>query len=346
MLYEFSDGKISPVKFFSYQEIFGKEKDLENLLARNMEELFYGEQIMTIFQERSGQQAPDICGLDKDGNLVIFELKREIVSDSTTIQIMRYAQVWGQYDYDALNERYKTWRAKYKVTVQELADAHKKYFELEEPLLRDKFNLTQRLILVGNSADGNLLNAIKYWKSQKLNIDFAPYRFYEIGGQTYFEFFSKPYDIHWNPVSNKAVMFDTCKTYIPDAIWDMFKAHKVSAYGDAIYCVNYLNKGDTVFFYHKGWGIVAAGKITSNNPKDLPENEERYHSVDFLTPIPSPGNELRCLSPAEIKQALGKGFYWARTVKTPYLNEAEAKKLIEMLNDKYNVEFPNPMARE
>jgi hypothetical protein len=335
MLYSVSNDKIEPVKFYGYQDLQGKEKNLENLLAQCMEEIFEDEQIMTIFQERQYQAEPDICGLDKDGNLIIFELKRDFVNADTTIQVMRYAQIWGQYDYNDLNENYKKWHGKKKGAIKDLMTAHKEYFELEGPLLRDRFNITQRLILVGNSTDTYLADAVKYWKTQGLDIDFIPYRFYEINNEIYFEFFSKPYDIHQNPAEKKAVMFDTCKTYIPDAIWDMFKGKKISAYGDKKHWVGVLKKSDVVFYYHKGYGVVAAGKIITSKPAYIKENDEQYHSVDFLTPTPFSEKELISISAPEIKQILGRNFFWARTAKRPYLTEEESQKLIEALNNKY-----------
>ena len=41
-----------------------KEKDLENILARRIDELVRTDQLMVIMQERQRQEEPDIIGID------------------------------------------------------------------------------------------------------------------------------------------------------------------------------------------------------------------------------------------------------------------------------------------
>lgn len=90
-----------------FESLAKKEKDLENLLAENLSDLYIEDgQLMRIFQERARQEEPDLCALNKNGNLVLFELKRGEVQGDTTIQVMRYAQSWGQKSYYDLNEAY------------------------------------------------------------------------------------------------------------------------------------------------------------------------------------------------------------------------------------------------
>lgn len=110
MLYEYNqeDNSIEPMPFCDFGSINKLEKDLENLLADNLSDLFIEDgQLMTIFQERARQEEPDLYALDCNGNLVIFELKRGKVPGDTTIQIMRYAQKWGQMSYFELQEYYR-----------------------------------------------------------------------------------------------------------------------------------------------------------------------------------------------------------------------------------------------
>lgn len=83
-------------------------------MAENLGDLYIEDgQLMRIFQERARQEEPDLCALDKNGNLVLFELKRGEVQGDTTIQVMRYAQSWGQKAYYDLNEAY----AKYVINI-------------------------------------------------------------------------------------------------------------------------------------------------------------------------------------------------------------------------------------
>ena len=107
MLYRLSkeDNTIELMPYVDFESLAKKEKDLENLLAENLSDLYIEDgQLMRIFQERATQEEPDLCALDKNGNLVLFELKRGEVQGDTTIQVMRYAQSWGQKSYYDLNE--------------------------------------------------------------------------------------------------------------------------------------------------------------------------------------------------------------------------------------------------
>ena len=113
MLYKLKENKLESIAFEDFGSIGRKEKELENIFAQNLE-MIYGEYgvLFPVFQERPGQEAPDLCALDKEGNLIIFEFKRSEAPESTTNQIMRYAEIYGQKSYDDLNSIYKKYISK------------------------------------------------------------------------------------------------------------------------------------------------------------------------------------------------------------------------------------------
>lgn len=339
MLYRFKNNALEAVEYDDYSKYNGKEKDLENLLAENLNDLYIEDaQLMPIFQERQMQAEPDLLALDKNGNLVVFELKREKVLGDTTIQVMRYTQEYGQKSYADLNLLYKTYNQKNGMEEQELKEAHKEAFGLEKCLDENEFNLKQKMLIVGNSLDISLINAVEYWKSKNLDIDFLPYRFYKINDEIYFEFFAKPYDYHINPRDNKGIIFDTCRSFDEKAVWDMFKNEKISAYNSSSNFIKSFNKGDYVFYYHKGWGVIGVGIVKSSRYKEVfSDNElELYHKVELLTPKLNNENEIKCISANEICNLLGKKFYWASTTKRPYLSSGESKILADELIIRYN----------
>lgn len=335
MLYKYENNTLEKLGYYSYSDFKGKEKDLENLLAENLNDLYMEDaQLMPIFQERQRQEEPDLLAVDKNGNLVVFELKRGEVKGDTTIQVMRYTQNYGQKSYFELNKIYK----KYNLTGLELKNAHKEAFGLDKALDESEFNKKQKMVIVGNSLDISLINAVEYWKNKKLDIDFLPYRFYKINKEIYFEFFAKPYDYHLNVLDKKGIIFDTCRSYYENAVRDMFKDKKISAYNSASKFIKSFNKGDYVFYYHKGWGIIGAGIIKSSQPKEISSNKGRelYHTVELLTPVIANENEIKYILPSEICELLGKNFYWASTTKRPYLTEKESKILVDELIKRYN----------
>lgn len=328
-----SPNKLEPIPFFGFSQLSKIEKDLENLLAENLlDTLFEDNALMPIHQERSFQGEADIYALTAKGDLVIFELKRGIVGDEAMIQILRYTQTAGQWDYDKLNYYYRK-----NNTGIDLDEAHKEAFQLDRSLTPAEFNRNQHLYVVGSAANEALSKSLTYWKLKGLSVEFIPYRIYELNDQLYFEFFSKPHDIHINPNQTKGVILDTNKTYNEECIWDMLKKKRASAYGTQSYFAHYLKKRDIVFLSHRNHGIIAAGEVL-NTPKDEYNNDldvnEGYVNVKWLTNIPKKHEGvLKYMKFSEVTELLDHGFFWARTLKTPYLTIDESKLLVDRLKE-------------
>lgn len=134
----------------------------------------------------------------------------------------------------------------------------------------------------------------------------------------------------------KGIMLDTNLSYSDTNEYEMLSQSKIAAYGDAKRYINSFVKGDYALFYSKGRGIIAIGRIVSDAPVDI--EDERYHDVEMIVPRSFEGDtkSLKALSPSEIKTALDKNFYWASTIKTPFLNKAQSEILIKALEEKYN----------
>ena len=331
MLYKLgsTDGKfdaVEPVAFRDFGSFGQLEKDLENLIARNiLDVLFEDAGLMPIYQERQGQQAADFYALDATGDLSIFELKRSTAGEGAVHQALRYAQDAGQLSFAQLED----WFRGYKGTDKDLAKEHVEAFGLDAPLATHEFNRRQHLVVIGSGADDSLIDAVDYWRRQGISIDFLPYRIYELGDERYFEFFALPYDRHKNPADEKGVLFDTNRTYDEDSIWYMVENRRVAAFGGAKRFVEQVGVGDTVFFSHKWSGIVAAAKVLSKVHRD--GSETLYRDVEFVTPVPHRGTEPRAMPFARVREITGRRFYWARTIKVPFLAKDEAARLVEEL---------------
>lgn len=312
---------IDPLPFHSLP----LEKELEDLLAQNLwDVLFEGNELMPILQERPWQPEADIYALNKQGDLVIFELKRAHADGGAVHQALQYCEKAGRLSYEKLEEKFRHYRDDKPVNLQE---EHKIGFDLEHPLDRSAFNKKQHLIIVGSAGDGELVRNVDYWKSKGISISFIPYRVYHIAGEHYFEFFSLPYDQHSNPDQAKGVIFDTNRTYEEDDIWYMCTGNRVAAFGSIKGIVHSFNKGDIVFLYHSGYGIIAAGEIKSDVKEDV-DSDAMYRDLKWLTPVPKKGEPLKYMPVPQIKQVTGCNFYWAKTMKPPFLNKEESVHLL------------------
>ena len=332
MLYKLgsSDGKfdkLETVKFKDFSSFGNLEKDLEELIAKSiLDVLFEDASLMPIFQERQYQAEADIYALNEKGELIIFELKRGAAGEGAVHQALRYTQNAGQWSYSVLQKKYQ----QYSGEKIDLLEAHKEAFNLEHALDAKEINNKQRLIIIGSAADGKLINAVDYWKNQGILIDFLPYRIYELGKEKYFEFFALPYDKHRNPTDIKGVLFDTNRSYDKDSIWYMMENKCVAAFGDAKKFIEYIYPGDIIFFSHKWTGIVAAAIVKKGKIK-IPDEETLYQNVEFITPIPQKGQTINAMPFSKVSEITGKSFFWARTIKVPYLSKDEAEILAEEL---------------
>lgn len=332
MLYKLSASngefdKFDPVQFKDFSSLGKQEKELEDMIASNLLKNLY--KLMPIFQERPMQPEADIYALNKMGELIIFELKRGSASEGAVHQVLRYAQDAGQWNYPELQKRYQ----QYSGVKSELTEAHKEEFELDEPLDAREFNNKQHLIVIGSAADDRLINAVDYWKKQGVSIDFSPYRIYELGDEKYFEFFALPYDKHVNPGDAKGVIFDTNKSYDENAIWYMMENNRVAAFGDAKRFVEYIYPGDIVFFSHKGTGLVAAAEVKKGRTKASSEDDALYRDVEFKTPIPERDKTINAMPFGTVSEITGESFYWAATLKVPYLSIEQANNLVSELKN-------------
>jgi len=320
--------RLTPAPFKDFSDFGQREKDLEALLADSLLDVLYEDAgLMPVFQARQYQAEADLYALDKAADLTLFELKRGQAGNEAVHQALRYAQDAGQWRYAELEARYR----QYTGRDEALNRAHQEAFDLDHPLGPREVNRRQHLIVIGSAADEALIAAIDYWKRQGVAIDFVPYRIYELGGAAYFEFFARPYDKHRNPAHTKGVLFDTNRSWDEDSIWYMMDNSRVAAFGDAKRYIDYLSPGDIVFFSHRWVGIVAAARVKKGSVK-APEESTRYRDVEFITPVPQRDALTRGLPFYRVSEIIGKSFFWARTIKVPYLSRGEAETLAAELN--------------
>ena len=107
-------------------------------------------------------------------------------------------------------------------------------------------------MVITNGTDKDTLNAIKYWQNKGLKIDSIIYRIYQVDKEYIFEF--NPY----NPENDFIV--NTNLTWSKTNYREMLDQEKAAAYSDRKQGITNIRRGDTVFLYHTGVGVVAYGK--------------------------------------------------------------------------------------
>jgi hypothetical protein len=305
------------------------EKDLEDTLAKRIELVLREDQLMIVAQERKRQEEADILALDQHGVLYIFELKRWQSDTSNLLQVIRYGQIFGQYNYQSLQDLFRKY---IKDATGNLVDHHQQYFELAEPLPLDQFNCDQKFIVVTAGIDIKTLEAIRYWRRKNLPITALTYHVYEDGGHFYIEFhsYSPEQDDYVGLLSHDYIV-NTNVTYMKDVFKQMLTLSKAAAYYDRKNSVDSIQKGDRVFLYHTGVGIIAVGRALDKAQEiDFEGDTGEEHFVPLKFEIKADPAEERdkCVPAWEINK-IAKASYRFR--QTAFSISKELGDIIEKL---------------
>jgi hypothetical protein len=281
------------------------ERGLQDILFRSLDRLIGDDELLLLMQSRHWQEEPDLMAIDRDGNLYIFEIKVWEARQENLLQVLRYGQINGAMDYDALDRIWqRTWGDE-----KSLSDAHQAKFDVKLP--REQFNPHQVFVVLTNGLDVETRQAIQYWRKAKLDIRPWVYRAYEFEGQMLLEI--SPFRTADDPLEDQAesqgdgyYILNTNRSNHAEDDDAMLAEKKAAAYFSPWkFKIARLKKGDHVFLYRSGVGIVATGKATGKLKK-TPYHGQREHAdeeynmglVDFIDVDPP-------LTAAEIKEISG-----------------------------------------
>lgn len=305
------------------------EKDLEDLLAQNIDHLIFTEHLFVILQERRMQEEPDILALDSEGRLYLFELKRFGAEARNVLQLLRYGQKFGRFTYDELQHLFHSYlRRKSKVSsgssLPSLQQAHRRYFELSEPLATRQFNNEQTFVLVTNGLDLETREVIEYWNAKGLPVRSLVYRVFRTENDSLlldFDPFS-PYPESVDQVQGPIFVVNTNASHDPEAYKEMLEEDIAAAYYDKKRTVMRIKKGATVLLYHSEVGFIAIGKALSDyrmKTSRLGDPDEVYYiPCDFevkVDPVKEPAKAV----PARVinrNPDFNKRYSFRQTVQT------------------------------
>lgn len=233
------------------------ERALQNILFKSMDRLFPDDELILLMQSRQWQEEPDLMAVDKNGDLYIFELKAWESHSANLLQVLRYGQIYGPSKYVDLD----AWFKNATDPSQSLKLAHKGKFGVE--LQEEGFNKRQVFVVMTNGLDYRTREAIQYWRTCKLDVRPWVYRVYE-GSTDEMLLEISAFRVQDNPYEDIAEGYYILNTNISNDVIDhndMLNNGKAAAYFDPWkYKIERLSKGDVVFLYQSGVGIVAVGE--------------------------------------------------------------------------------------
>jgi hypothetical protein len=303
MLLEFNEHKLIPRKLQSERlKSFGlNERDLQAVMFRCLDRLLPSEELLVVMQSRQWQEEPDIMGLDASGKLYIFELKAWESTSENLLQVLRYGQIYGLYNYNELARLYE----RVVKGRESLVEAHQKRFGIA--LSEEQFNQDQVFVVMTNGVDVKTREAVQYWHNKGIKVRPWIYRIYAGDAEKrLLEII--PFRVEDDPYEDLAeeaayYILNTNSADGPRDDADMLKAKKAAAYfGDWKFKIDRLKRGNTVFLFRNGKGIVAVGKASGQLKKadyhgeQKYRDEEHYMHLDDFSLVDPP------LTAAEIKE--------------------------------------------
>jgi len=292
-------------------DIGWKEEHFQKLLFENLEKVLQDEELLLIMQSRKWQEEPDLMAIDSNGDLYIFELKAWESKEYNLLQALRYGQIYGQYSYEYLNDLF----LKFFPESQSLLKTLNNKFGTN--LTVDKINNKQHFIVITNGLDFKTRQAILYWSQKGIDIRSWVYRLYKLSDDNIlveFDIFrirEDPYE----DIEEGFYILNTNYSNDPADDKDMIDNQKAAAYFDPWKRnIEKLKKGDKIFLYRSGEGIVAMGIASGKLEKKPWHGEDKHKDEEYCMRLDKFKKLKKPLSASDIKKITGVNYRFMSTM--------------------------------
>lgn len=155
------------------------ERQLEDLLVASPEVLLDG--LSIVARQLPTEGGPlDLVGVDDDGRLVIFELKRGVLTRDAVAQVVDYASDLARMDAEALARLIEEHSGKRGVEpIEDFND----WFAREYPEVSEPFGAPPRMVLVGLGADERATRMVNFLAGVGVEIELLTFHAFRSNGQ-------------------------------------------------------------------------------------------------------------------------------------------------------------------
>lgn len=158
---------LQSVKEVDFSDFGIKERfDIQEWVETTPEVL--GEELLIIAKEKSyfagTRERPDLIALDKAGNIVVIELKRDDSGENTEWQAIKYASYWSKFKVKDIIEVFADYLKRRDERGSELdeANASQKIVEFVDDGTLDNINVKQRIFLVSHRYAKEVTSAVNW----------------------------------------------------------------------------------------------------------------------------------------------------------------------------------------
>ena len=173
------DGKFeefSQTHFYANHE----EAVLENWLESNSDNILEDGKLLIIGRQVTTNLGSiiDLLGIDREGNTVVIELKRDRTPRDTLAQALEYASFVEELDTAQLEEILQRYVSDEALN---LASYHRNYFELasDEAV---SFNKEQRIVLVGQRITGEIRQTASFLRRKGMRVTCLEFSYFQANG--------------------------------------------------------------------------------------------------------------------------------------------------------------------
>jgi hypothetical protein len=304
------------------QEFGLDERGLQDILFHSLDRLLPDDELLLIMQSRHWQEEPDLMAVGKAGQLYIFELKAWESQSENILQALRYGQIYGSYTYENLQRLYE----KFGGPNQDLKTAHKAQFDIQ--LTEDEFNRKQIFVVMTNGLDHKTREAVQYWRQCGLDVRPWVYRIYNgNNGEMLLEI--SPFAVNDNPYSDFTEGYYILNTNYRNSMRDhedMLTHKKAAAYFPPWkYKIERLSKGDVVFLYQSGVGIIAVGIASGKLEKRPYQGDPQHANEEYAMPLTQFKQLEQPITAADVKEITGINY---RFMSTMFALDADSGKAL------------------
>lgn len=299
------------------------ERGLQNILFHALDRLIPEDELLLIMQSRRWREEPDLMPFDAKGTLYIFELKAWESHSENILQVLRYGQIYGQYNYEQCDRMFRS----FYTGKRSLREAHQVTFDVS--LAETAFNNAQVFVVMTNDIDHKTREAVQYWRSQGLDVRPWVYRVYRDSDSRMLLEISRFATID-DPYEDIQEGYYIVNTNARNDINDhemMLKEHVAAAFFTPWReKIARINKGDIVFLYQSGVGIIAVGVANGKLKKRSYQGNPEYEDEDFSILLNKFELVESPMTAAKIKEICGVNY---RFMSTMFSIDAEAGRKLD-----------------
>lgn len=154
-----------------------EESVLENWIENNSDEILEDSKLLIIGRQVTTNLGSviDLLGIDREGNTVVVELKRDRTPRDTLAQSLEYASFVEELDTDQLEEILQRYVSDEALN---LASYHRSYFELA-PDEAVSFNKEQRIVLVGQRITGEVRQTASFLRRKGMRVTCLEFSYFQ-----------------------------------------------------------------------------------------------------------------------------------------------------------------------